>query len=186
MDYVPKGPKVPDVATRTDKSVEERSVRSDIEPELIKLFAGAKENGYSLLIASGYRSASLQSIYFNSLAGSVGETVANQSIARPGQSEHQTGLAVDISIISYKCYLDNCFGNTADGMWLVDNSYKYGFIQRYPLNKENVTGYRYESWHFRYVGVDLATALHDSGLTLDEAWPYLEKADQTLHKNGAI
>lgn len=186
VDYVPPLLKIPDVATRTDKSDDERSVRSDIEIPLKNMFAAALTEGNSLMIGSGSRSANLQAIYFNNLAGSIGEEAANQSIARPGQSEHQTGLAIDISTVFMQCYLDNCFANTGDGQWLVNNSYKFGFILRYPESKESITGYRYEPWHFRYVGVDLATALHESGLTLDEAWPYLEQADATLRANGAI
>lgn len=186
VDYIPNNLKIPNVSTRTDKSDMERSVRSDIEQPLIDMFTSASANSYQLMIGSGYRSAALQGLYFNSLASSVGETVANQSIAKPGQSEHQTGLAVDITTVSRNCYLDNCFADTSDGQWLVNNSYKYGFILRYPEGKESITEYRYESWHFRYVGVDLATALYDSGLTLDEAWLYLVKANTTLKQNGAI
>lgn len=186
VDYVPANLKIPNVLTRTDKGDPERSIRSDIEQPMINMFTAASASGYQLMVASGYRSAALQGLYFNSLASSVGETVANQSIAKPGQSEHQTGLATDITTMSRNCYLDNCFADTSDGQWLTNNSYKYGFILRYPEGKEFITGYRYESWHFRYVGVDLATALHDSGLTLDEAWPYLEKANITLEQNGAI
>lgn len=186
IDYVPANLKIPNVLTRTDKSDLERSIRSDIEQPMINMFTAASANGYQLMIGSGYRSAALQSTYFNSLASSVGETVANQSIAKPGQSEHQTGLAADITTVSRNCYLDNCFADTSDGQWLANNSYKYGFILRYPKDKETITGYQYESWHFRYVGIELATALHDSGLTLDEAWSYLEKADAALKQNGAI
>jgi len=186
IDYSPSPVKIPNVATRTDKSTEERSVRTDIEQPLIDLFKAANDAGYQLMIGSGYRSANLQAIYFNSLANSIGDVAANQSIARPGQSEHQTGLAVDVSTISRNCYLDTCFGKTDDGLWLVHNSYKYGFILRYPEDKVSVTGYQYEPWHFRYVGIDLATALYDSGLTLDEAWSYLQAADATLKANGAI
>jgi D-alanyl-D-alanine carboxypeptidase len=185
-DYVPSGLKIPDVATRTDKSDEERSIRSDIETPMKNMFDTAAVDGYQLMIGSGYRSAALQAVYFNSLASSVGEAAANQSIAYPGQSEHQTGLAADISTISRDCYISDCFAETDEGQWLVKNSYKYGFILRYPEDKVAITGYQYEPWHFRYVGIDLATALHDSGLTLDEAWPYLQKADATLKSNGAI
>ena len=185
-DYVPADLKIPDVATRTDKSDEERSVRTIIEEPLKTMFAAAATDGYSLIIGSGYRSATLQSVYFNSSAASIGETAANLAIARPGESEHQTGLAVDLSTESRVCYLDNCFAETVDGQWLVNNSYKYGFILRYPADKTAITGYQYESWHFRYVGIDLATALHDSGLTLEEAWPYLETALATLKDNGAL
>lgn len=186
VDYVPAGLKIPNVSTRTDKSDAERSVRSIIEKPLVDMFSAASNAGYNLMIGSGYRSAALQAIYFNSLAASVGDAAANNAIAYPGQSEHQTGLAADISTVARNCYLDNCFGTTADGLWLVNNSYKYGFILRYPSGKESITGYQYESWHFRYVGIDLATALHESDLTLDQAWPYLVKADKTLKQNGAI
>lgn len=185
-DYIPMSLKIPVVATRTDKSSDERSVRQEIETQLIAMFSAASTAGYKLMIGSGYRSADLQATYFNSLARSVGEYIANQSIARPGQSEHQTGLAIDISTVTMQCYLDDCFANTGDGLWLADNSYKFGFILRYPKNKESITGYRYEPWHFRYVGVDLATALYESGLVFDEAWSYLEKADLKLKANGAI
>jgi len=185
-NYTPTDLKIPNVTTRTDKSDAERSVRTFIEKPLINLFNAASNAGYQLMIGSGYRSAALQKVYFDSLAASVGAAEANQAIAMPGQSEHQTGLAVDISTIARNCYLDNCFGQTSDGLWLVNNAYKYGFTLRYPSGKESITGYQYESWHFRYVGIDLATALHESGLTLDEAWSYLVKAESTLKKNGAI
>lgn len=186
VDYIPPSLKIPDVATRTDKSDDERSVRSDIEVPLKNMFAAALSEGNSLMIGSGYRSAALQKIYFDNYANSVGEEAANQTIAYPGQSEHQTGLAVDISTVSRDCYLSECFAGTTDGLWLVDNSYKYGFTLRYPKGKEVITGYQYEPWHFRYVGIDLATALHESNLTLDEAWSYMEAAETTLKQNGAI
>jgi len=186
IDYVPASLKIPAVATRTDKSTDERSVRSDIETPLANMFTAANTDGNQLMIGSGYRSAALQTIYFNSLANSIGQEAANQSVARPGESEHQTGLAVDITTVSRNCYLAECFAETSDGQWLANNSYKYGFILRYPKGKENITGYRYEPWHFRYVGIDLATALYESGLTLDQAWTYLETADTTLRTNGAI
>ena len=184
--YAPVNLKIPNIYTNPEKGDEERSVRADIEQPLIDMFAAAQTAGYSLMIGSGYRSANLQSIYFNSLASSVGESAANQSIARPGQSEHQTGLAVDISTVARNCYLSDCFAETNDGIWLINNSYKFGFILRYPEGKESITEYNYEPWHFRYVGIDLAAALHESGLTLDEAWPYLETARNQLTTNEAI
>ena len=186
VDYVPASIIIPDVATYTAKSEEERSTRSDIEKPLQDMFNAAYADGFSLMIGSGYRSANMQSGIFNSLSASVGYELANQAVAVPGQSEHQSGLAVDLSIRSGECFIDECFANTNDGKWLVDNSYKYGFILRYGQGKESITGYKYEPWHFRYVGIDLATALYEGGLTLDEAWPYLLKSDDTLRQNGAI
>jgi D-alanyl-D-alanine carboxypeptidase len=186
VDYIPSPLKIPDVATRPDKSIDEQSLRSDVAIPLKKMFDAAASAGHNLMIGSGYRSAAMQKVYFDSLASSVGETTANQSIAVPGESEHQTGLAVDISTLSKACYLDQCFATTSDGLWLADNSYNFGFTLRYPKGSESITGYKYEPWHFRYVGIDLATALHESNLTLDQAWPYLQTADTTLRQNGAI
>lgn len=186
IDYVPANIAIPEVATRTDKSTDERSVRADIHSDLKKMFEAAASYSYQLVIGSGYRSANLQSIYYNSAVASSGVTEASKYVAQPGQSEHQSGLAVDITTVSRACYLTECFADTSDGQWLAQNSYKYGFILRYPSGKETITGYNYEPWHFRYVGVDLATALYESKLTLDEAYPYLLEAMATLKKHGAL
>jgi D-alanyl-D-alanine carboxypeptidase len=184
--YTPSDLVIPNVAIRSGKSDSERSVRKVAAQPLEKLFKGAEQAGYRLIVGSAYRSASLQQAILNSAIASVGLEAANFGIALPGQSEHQTGLAVDISSASLECYIDSCFSGTDDGQWLAKNSYKYGFIVRYPSGKENITGYQYEPWHFRYVGIDLATALYESGLTLDEAWSYILKAHDTLKGNEAI
>lgn len=186
LEFVPPLLKIPNVATRSDKSDEERSVRSDIIPALDNLFDAAATSGHSLMIGSAYRSATLQKNYFDHYALVAGEDAANRYSAHPGESEHQTGLAVDITSVSLTCYLDECFADTNDGKWLADNAYRYGFILRYPKGKEAITGYQFEPWHYRYVGADLATALHESNLTLDEAWPQLEAALKALKQNYAI
>lgn len=186
IEYIPTSLAIPDVATRTDKSSSERSVRTDIHDALKRLFDAAASYSYQLVIGSGYRSANLQSIYYNSSVAANGVIEANKYVAQPGQSEHQSGLAVDITTVSRECYLTECFADTSDGQWLAQNSYKYGFILRYPSGKEAITGYNYEPWHFRYVGIDLAAALYESKLTLDEAYPYLLEAMATLRKNGAL
>ena len=174
------------VETNGAKSDEERSIRSDVDQPLSNLFGAASTAGYDLMIGSGYRSANLQSTYYNGSVAAYGEDVANQSVAKPGQSEHQLGLAVDVSLTSRECYIDTCFGDISAGQWLAANSYKYGFILRYPADKVSITGYQYEPWHFRYVGIDLATALHESNLTLDEAWTYLQTAEAALKAKGSI
>ena len=186
LTYVPDTLVLPNVAERPDKSIEERSVRGDIASQVKTLFDAAAVDGHSLMIGSAYRSAALQKVYFDSYAAASGEEAANQYSAHPGQSEHQTGLAMDISTVSRNCYLDECFTSTPDGQWLANNAYLYGFTLRYPKGKETITGYQFEPWHYRYVGVELATALHQSNLTLDEAWPYLQTALTTLQQNGAL
>jgi LAS superfamily LD-carboxypeptidase LdcB len=186
ITYVPPNLKVPNVPIRTDKTKLEMSLRSIVGVPLAVMFKAAAAAGHDLMIGSGYRSAAIQESYFDTLAATAGEVAANDAIADPGQSEHQTGLALDINSYSQSCYLDQCSLAATDAQWLADNSYKYGFILRYPPGDESITGYQSEPWHFRYVGVALATALHESNMTLDQAWPYLQKADATLHDNGAI
>jgi D-alanyl-D-alanine carboxypeptidase len=138
------------------------------------------------MIGSAYRSAATQDQLFNRYVATAGYQEADKYSAHPGHSEHQTGLAVDISTTSQQCYLSECFIGTADGQWLAENAYKYGFTLRYPKGKELTTGYNFEPWHYRYVGIGLATALYQSGLTLDEAWPYMETALATLRSNRAV
>jgi D-alanyl-D-alanine carboxypeptidase len=186
ITYAPAGLVLPDVPERTDKSIEERSLRSDAAGPVKHMFDAATADGHSLMIASAYRSATLQKTYFNNYAAISGVAAANLYSAFPGQSEHQTGLAIDISSVSRNCYLDTCFMKTLDGIWLAANGYKYGFVLRYPEGKTDITGYNFEPWHYRYVGIDLATALYKSGLVMDQAWPYLQAADMTLRQNGAL
>ncbi|MNH50133.1 D-alanyl-D-alanine carboxypeptidase [compost metagenome] len=186
LDYTPSPLIIPSVAARGDKSAEERSVRGDIEPSLTALFTAAKVDGHDLMIGSAYRSASLQKMYFDHYAQVAGETAANRYSAHPGESEHQTGLSVDITGTSLFCYLEACFADTPEGQWLAHNAHMYGFTLRYPMSKETITGYQFEPWHYRYVGVELATALHESNLTLEQAWPYLETALQKLKAQKAI
>lgn len=168
------------VATRTDKSAEERSLRAWAVSDLNKLFAAANDAGHTLLVGSAFRSYELQTTYYTNYVRTSGEAAASQFSAKPGESEHQTGLAVDISLVSLDCYLETCFGQTEAGKWLAQNAPTYGFILRYPADKTAITGYQYEPWHFRYVGQSLAGALTRSGLTLDEAYPYLESARNEL------
>ncbi len=120
--------------------------------------------GINLKIISGFRSYNTQKTLYNNYVARDGKTAADRYSARAGHSEHQTGLAADINS------LEQSFVNTKEGKWLNENCYKYGFIIRYPKGKENITGYMYEPWHIRYVGVDIATKLYNNGnwITLEE------------------
>ena len=186
LDYQPDKVAIPNVPTRADKTQEERSVRIDSIHPLERMFAAARADGHELMIGSAYRSPALQTVYFNSYVASSGLEAANQYSAKPGQSEHQLGLSVDISTLTQQCYLSECFMSTPDGEWLAAHAHEYGFHLRYQKGKEAITGYNFEPWHYRYVGVELATALHQSGLTLEEAWPQLEAALATLKSNRAL
>ena len=124
---------------------------------LNKMKAAAAVDGLNIYLSSGYRSYSTQNTTYNYYVSRDGVAKADTYSARPGHSEHQTGLAMDLNIIN------DTFHNTKEAKWLASNCYKYGFILRYPKGKTNETGYKYESWHFRYVGVDLATKLYNDG-----------------------
>lgn len=130
--------------------------------QLKKLQAASKQAGYTMGLLSGFRSYSFQKDLYNYYVRIDGQKEADTYSARPGHSEHQTGLAFDIGDIS-----DN-FGNTARGRWLKNNCATYGFIIRYPKGKEKITGYSYEPWHVRYVGIEHAKNIMKSGLTLEE------------------
>lgn len=125
-------------------------------------------HGIELAAVSGFRSYERQAAIFANAVQRKGEVEANRVSARPGQSEHQTGLAMDVSSASVGYALVEAFGETVEGKWLAQNAPKYGFIIRYPKGKEHITGYRYEPWHLRYVGVEHAMKISQRGLTLEE------------------
>lgn len=184
-DYVPEGLIVPSVSVKAGVSLD-KQVRNTLDQPLTDMFAAAQAAGHALMVGSAYRSATYQDALFKTYVAQSGYDLADKYSAHPGFSEHQTGLAVDLSTTSQQCFLSECFINTGDGQWLSENAYKYGFTLRYLKGKEAITGYNFEPWHYRYVGVDLATALHQSGISLDEAWPYIETALQTLRDNRAV
>lgn len=129
---------------------------------LDEMIAAAKNDGISLWIASGFRSYEKQKSLYNNYVARDGKAAADRYSARPGYSEHQTGLAFDLNS------LEQSFGQTKEGKWLAANCWKYGFIIRYQQNKEDKTGYMYEPWHVRYLGKDMAKKVYDSGLCLEE------------------
>jgi len=163
-DYVPKDLVVLDVKTIRDGM----QLRKEAAEALNEMFAAALLDNVSLMVGSAYRSYSKQvSIYHNCLI-SAGELEANRSCAIAGHSEHQTGLAVDLTNTAKACYLKQCFGETAAGIWLKENAYKYGFILRYTTENEGITGYKNEPWHYRYIGIMEAEKVYNSGLCLEE------------------
>ncbi len=148
---------------------EVNQLRSVAYDALKELFAAAKEEaGYNLYARSGYRSYATQVSLYSSYVANHGRTAADTFSAKPGQSEHQTGLAMDITCEAMNFQLDDTFGETEEGKWVSENAHRFGFIIRYPKGKEDITGYMYEPWHLRYLGVELATDVYESGLTLEE------------------
>src|SRR5690625_144051 len=147
---------------------EVRQLRQVAADALFEMFEEAKNDGIYLHARSGYRSHDTQVALFNNYAQEHGEEAANQFSARPGHSEHQTGLVMDVTSESVNFQLTEAFGETKEGLWIADNAHKFGFIIRYPEGKEDITGYVYEPWHLRYVGEEVAEAIYESGLTFEE------------------
>lgn len=129
---------------------------------LKQLQQAASTAGHNIPLISGFRSYSRQQTLYNNYVARDGQALADTYSARPGHSEHQTGLAFDVG------KLDNNYGSTPAGIWLKENCHKYGFIIRYPKGKESITGYQYEPWHIRYLGVEHATKIMNQNITLEE------------------
>jgi len=160
----------PDVAFSSSGDREKHYLRQEAAEALEALFAAAAEDGIELVAVSGYRSFETQARIFEYNVRSNGgdEELANRWSARPGQSEHQTGLAMDVSAESVSCALETDFAEAPEGQWLAANTHRFGFVIRYPQGKENITGYGYEPWHIRYVGETVAQQVTEAGLTLEE------------------
>ena len=127
-----------------------------------KLAAAAAQEGLNIYLSSGFRSYDYQAQIYNDYVARDGQAAADTYSARPGYSEHQSGLAIDVNQI------DDSFIGTPEAIWLENHCHEFGFILRYPQGKQHITGYKYESWHISYVGTDLSYQIHDSGLTLEE------------------
>ncbi|WP_099222192.1 M15 family metallopeptidase [Listeria costaricensis] len=184
--YVPSDLVVPNVAfSFGDTTIEKAHMRKEAAAALEDFFAGAKDAGYDLFAVSGYRSYAYQETLYQQEVASVGEEKANEAVAVPGTSEHQTGLAMDISSPSQNYELTEAFGSTPEGKWAADNAYKYGFILRYPDGKQDITKYEYESWHFRYVGKDAAKIMHDNDWTLEEFFDHVATLDKEVQQAEA-
>lgn len=125
----------------------------------------------TLVLNSGFRTFSNQKALYNRTKETRGLAVAEKLSARPGHSEHQLGLAADFSVRGQSCVIMVCFGKTTGGIWLAENAYEFGFVLRYPKGYKSITGFQYEPWHFRYVGVELATEMKTKGIaTLEQFW----------------
>ena len=134
-----------------------------------EMAAAAKLDGFELIAFSTYRSYDYQTGLYERYVERDGKEAADRYSARPGYSEHQTGLAFDIGEVDQEQYFASSeFGDTDAGKWVASNAHRFGFIMRYPEGKENVTGYMYESWHFRYVGVELAEEIYQQNISLEE------------------
>jgi zinc D-Ala-D-Ala carboxypeptidase len=144
-----------------------RQLRAEAAQAMRDMIAAAAAQGLILSVQSAYRSYDYQVDTFRNQVARFGEERAEIQVARPGYSEHQTGLAADVG--GGGCDIESCFATTAEGRWVAANGARFGFVVRYPDGEQDVTGYKYEPWHVRYVGAALATELQRTGVpTLEE------------------
>jgi D-alanyl-D-alanine carboxypeptidase len=169
-DWAPKNLVMPKVKFSSPGNIDKNKMQPIAAKALEELFNQAQKDGIVLAAVSGYRSYATQERLFNNEVKSVGGSFekANQSVAQPGQSEHQTGLAMDVSCKSLNYLLNESFGDTTEGKWLKQHAKDFGFIIRYPSDKVDITGYSYEPWHIRYVGKDAANYIVSKNITFDE------------------
>ena len=157
---------------------EGKLVREEVKIWFEKLSNDAKNLGYKIIAISAFRDFNYQEQLYNYYAETKGQKEADLISARPGHSEHQTGLAVDVEG-SNNNY--NEFDKSIEFEWMKNNAHKYGFILRYPKNKEKITGFKYEPWHYRYVGKEAANIIYHKNLTLEEYHQlYLKKKQIAL------
>lgn len=173
-DYIPKN--IVESNLPFLSYIETTKLNETVAKEAKIMFDAAKSDGINLLGASGYRSHQVQINLFNSRVNAVGKEQALKYSAPPGGSEHETGYAIDIVSSDYT-KLDSGFENTTAFKWLNENAHKYGFILRYPKDKEEITKYSYEPWHYRYVGKNHSKLIKENKLTLEE---YLTEIDKKI------
>lgn len=155
-----------------------QTLRKEAADALVLLIDNAKSTGLNITAISGYRSYATQTTVYNKEVTTYGQTTADTESARPGHSEHQTGMAVDVG--GGGCGIEDCFGITKEGIWLAGNAHKYGFIIRYTADKQMVTGYRAEPWHIRYIGLELAYEMEKQNATTLEEFFGLPNAPNYL------
>ncbi len=171
-DYVPSDLTRPSVRFYGSYSDDKRYLRKKAAAALEDMFSAAEKDGIILYGVSGYRSYDRQKEIYNNNIVQRGSTATNKVSAAPGHSEHQTGLAIDISNASLGCTLSEEFGESKEGRWVAKHCAKYGYIIRYPKNMQKITGYSYEPWHIRYVGKKAAAYISQNKITFEEYFGY--------------
>ena len=152
-------------------SNDEKYLKKEAALAFYKLSSDAKKLGYRIIVVSAYRSYTYQEKLFDYYVKEKGINYALNCSAKAGHSEHQTGLAIDVEGSNFDYDL---FSESKEFVWMRDNAHKYGFILRYPKGKEDITGFKYEPWHYRYVGKEVAKNIYEKNITLEE---YFEVAN---------
>lgn len=177
-------PKLANLTVEHGDWLEDKRASAEIQPELKDMFTAAKAAKNDLIVTSAYRSAADQKKLVAESKAKSGAAYTEKYVNQAGHSEHQLGLAVDLSSLDKDCKANfaRCSLKKETAAWLANNSYKYGFILRYPEGKEDLTGIEAESWHFRYVGKDMAKLVRDSGLTFDEIYKKISGNDKNYNQ----
>lgn len=178
-DYVPENLIITDNNENNFHNYKDASLKPMVSADIMPYFAAMQNAALDaglrkIIVDSGYRSFEYQKVVFDKSVAEKGIDETLRSVALPGSSEHQTGLAIDIAYMDNGVYIENTSDSDPEIKWLKENAYKFGFILRYPEEKEDVTGFKYEWWHYRFIGVEMATILYAENITLDE---YHERVD---------
>ena len=170
IDYIPKNMYIVDNNENNFRNYLIDNIkpmlRIEVKPYIEKLIYDAN-NGINIIVDSAFRSGNYQQMILDKVISEKGNE-AYKLVALPGTSEHQTGLAVDFAIYENGIYNDDIKEDDKEAIWLKDNAWKYGFILRYPKGKEDITGFNFEPWHYRFVGLELAFELYQTNQTLEE------------------
>lgn len=158
------------IPTVYTKGSERTLMAAEAAHALARLYYDGRKQGHTLYALSAYRSYATQKSLYNYWVNARGTAYASMYVARPGHSEHQTGLAVDMTSKQMRMGLYASFDQTPEGKWMIQNAHRYGYIVRYPKGKEKITGYNYEPWHLRYVGVKEATTMKQHNWTFEDWW----------------
>lgn len=168
QDYCPED-LAPIAYYALDRDPQWRFMREEAALRFDEMVEAAREDGIDFVMTTAYRSYAFQSILWDNAVARYGsEESANNMVARPGESEHQSGLAVDVSSAENDYQLNENFGDTEAGKWIAENAASYGFILRYTEDKTDITGYGFEPWHLRYVGETAASEITEQGIALEE------------------
>lgn len=171
IDYIPKNMYIVDNNENNFRNYLIDNIkpmlRIEVKPYIEKLIYDANNNGINIIVDSAFRSGNYQQMILDKVISEKGNE-AYKLVALPGTSEHQTGLAVDFAIYENGIYNDDIKEDDKEAIWLKDNAWKYGFILRYPKGKEDITGFNFEPWHYRFVGLALALELYQTNQTLEE------------------
>lgn len=177
IDYIPKNMYIVDNNENNFRNYLIDNIkpmlRIEVKPYIEKLIYDANNNGINIIVDSAFRSGNYQQMILDKVISEKGNE-AYKLVALPGTSEHQTGLAVDFAIYENGIYNDDIKEDDKEAIWLKDNAWKYGFILRYPKGKEDITGFNFEPWHYRFVGLELALELYQTNLTLEEYKKYVK------------